>query len=603
MPENLGNDLNPNQTTAIATQKTDSAGSGSNVGATSGSSAGSGQQSGQTGAQAGEILKDQAFDNNVAQVNREFQEKSTLKKAHDLNLPYVNIGKTPLNPDYLRLLDFEIEKKAKIIPFFKFGKKVRVAVQDIENQDTKNAINELTTKGYEVSLSLSSLSGIEAALKVAEKQNQYKKIEIVTTVAQQAIATYEKEIAGLSELSKKLDSVTAEEALNLLNVGAMKTGASDAHYEPEPDKVIVRFRIDGILHKVFELKPQTYKNLSNQMKYESKMQLNVFTIPQDGRYSFMFNEKQIGVRVSSLPTPFGESFVCRFLVGDDKVITLEELGFQGLALTKLKKATKISHGMILSTGPTGSGKSTTLFSILSVMKSPENKVITLEDPVEYPISGVTQSQIDEKRNYTFASGLRAVLRQDPDIVMLGEIRDLETAETATQAALTGHVLLSTLHTNSAIETIPRLINMGLPPFMIAPSLNTIIGQRLVRKVCPNCVTLEDLTTSEKQEFEMVLKNLKNINPGAAIDVPAKAPKIHGCDKCSQTGYKGRLVLAEVITVSSEMKQLILNNSSSVNLIAAARKEGILTMREDGFLKVAQGMTTLEEVYRVTNIVG
>jgi len=537
----------------------------------------------------------------MSNINRDFQEKAVLKQAESLNLPYVNIGKTPLNPDFLKLVSLDEARKSRIIPFFRVGKKVRVAVEDINNSDTKAVIKDLESKGFEINMNLASSAGIDDALNIYDQTQKYKKIEIIESVEEKSIKTYEKEIAGLKELSAKLDTVTAEEGLNLLDIGAMKTGASDVHYEPSEKIVNVRFRIDGVLHNVFEIKTDTYRRLANQLKYVSHMQLNVTTVPQDGRYDFKFNEQRIAVRVSSIPTPYTESFVCRYLPSEEIALSFEDLGFQGLALTKLNKVCDISHGMVLVTGPTGSGKTTTLYSILSKMNTPEAKIITLEDPVEYNLHGVTQSQIDEKRDYDFAKGLRAILRQDPDIVMLGEIRDLETAQTAAQAALTGHVVLSTLHTNSAIETIPRLVNMGLPPFMIGPSLNTIIAQRLVRKVCPKCSTLDPISDSAKKEFGEIMNNLKNVNPGDAIAVPEKVQVAHGCDACSQTGYKGRLVICEVITLNNAMKDLILNKASLVELIAAARKDGMITMKEDGFRKVAQGLTTLEEVYRVTNV--
>lgn len=537
----------------------------------------------------------------VENINRDFQEKSTMRSAKEKKLPYIYLSKTPLNPDFLKLLDVDTSRSARIIVFFKSGNNVRVAVEDPDKAETTAAVAALKEHGYTVEINMASTVGIDDALKTYDATQKYKKIENIESVEEKSIKTYEKEIADLSELPKQLEIVTAQEALNLLDVAAMKTKASDIHYEPGEAHVNVRMRIDGVLHKVFELKTSLYSKIAEQIKYQSKMRLNVNSVPQDGRYLFSFNEVKVGVRVSSIPTPYGESFVCRYLPSNNKILTLEELGFQGLALTKLKKATAISQGMVLITGPTGSGKSTTLFSMLSLMKNPENKVITLEDPVEYYIDGVTQSQMDEKNGYDFSSGLRTILRQDPDIVMLGEIRDLKTAETAAQASLTGHVLLSTLHTNSALEAIPRLINMGLPAFVAAPSLNTIVAQRLVRKVCPNCSTKEPISDSAKKEFETVLKNLKAVNSGIEQEVPTEIAKVVGCDKCSNTGYLGRIVIDEVITISSEMKRLILNNKSSVDLISAARKEGITTMREDGYIKVAQGLTTLEEVYRVTNV--
>lgn len=534
-------------------------------------------------------------------INRELQEKSVLAYAKSLNLPYIDIAKAPLNPDFLKILDISFAKSGRVVPFFKVAKKVKVAVDNIDRAETKLALKNLEDNGYELSLSLASASGIDDALKIYDTTQQYKKIDIVEKVEESSVKTYEKEIANLSELPTKLAAVTAEEGLNLLNIAAMRTGASDIHYEPGINGVNVRFRIDGILHVIFQLSQSIYKNISNQIKYESRMRLNSYTVPQDGRYTFTFNENKVAVRVSSIPTPYGESFVCRFLPSGKKQLALSDLGFQGSSLKKLEAATKISQGMILVTGPTGSGKSTTLYSLLTAMNKPENKTITLEDPVEYYIAGVTQSQIDEKNGYTFASGLRTILRQDPDIIMLGEIRDIETAETAAQAALTGHILLSTLHTNSAIESIPRLINMGLAPFMVAPSLDTIVAQRLARKVCPSCFKMDNISESQREEFEKIMDNLKNINPSAVVPIPEKIAIAQGCDNCSSTGYKGRLVIAEILTVNSEIKNLILKKSSSVDIISSARKNGMITMREDGYIKVAQGLTTLEEIYRVTNL--
>ncbi len=535
------------------------------------------------------------------QINREFQEKDALRRANEFNLPYVNIGKTILNPDFLRLIDAETAKKGRIVPFYRLGTKLRVAVEDPRNEYTVKAIENLKAKGFEVSPNLCSTSGLEEALKKYNLEKHYKKPDLVDKVKRSGVQTYKQELSDLSEIPKKLGGVTAEEGLNMLNIGATRTGASDAHFEPNERDVVVRFRIDGMLHKVFNIAHKDYDKISKQIKYKSKMQLNVTTIPQDGRYDFMVNKNKLDVRVSSIPTPYGESMVCRFLDSKNMNFDFEELGFQGLALKKLESASGISHGMILVTGPTGSGKTTTLYSILSKMKNDQNKIVTLEDPVEYKIDGITQSQIDEKHGYNFAAGLRSLLRHDPDIVMLGEIRDLETAETAAQAALTGHVLLSTLHTNSAIESIPRLVNMGLPPFMVAPAVNTIIAQRLVRKVCPKCSTMEAITESEKTEYEQIMENLRQVNPGVAIDIPTKLPKTHGCEECSQTGYQGRMVVAEMVTIGEQMKNLILNKSSSVDLIATARKEGMITMREDGYIKAASGHTTLEEVHRVTNV--
>ena len=550
---------------------------------------------------AGQTAHGQDSGDIAGQVNREFLEKNVEKNAVELAVPYINLSKIALNPDFLKLIDFDECKKARAIVFYRTGNVLRVAVEDPNSEPVKKIVSDLESKNLKVNFALVSSISIDDALKTYEKHQQYKKTKIVKSVEEQSIDTYEKEIANLSELSKKLEAVTSEEALNLINIGAMKTDVSDIHYEPQEKTIIVRFRIDGVLHKVFEIKPSVYHNLTNQIKYECKMQLNVDTVPQDGRYTFVFNEKKIGVRVSSIPTPYGESFVCRLLISDEKPLTFEDLGFQNLALEKLKKATEISHGMVLSTGPTGSGKTTTLYSMLNIMNNDENKVITLEDPVEYHMDGVTQSQIDEKHDYTFDTGLKTVLRQDPDIVMLGEVRDLKTAKTCAQAALTGHVLLSTIHANSALETITRLINIGLKPFMVAPALDTVIAQRLVRKICKDCSTLEPISNSLRKEFEELFEKLKIVNPNLITEIPSQLPKTHGCDKCSNTGYSGRMVIAEVVSITPAIKNMIVDNASQEELFKAAREQGMITMREDGLLKIYQGITTIEEILRVTTV--
>jgi len=331
------------------------------------------------------------------------------------------------------------------------------------------------------------------------------------------------------------------------------------------------------------------------------MKLNINNIPQDGRYSFVLNGRKIDVRVSALPTEYGETFVCRLLDSKKKTLEFEDMGFVGRYLEMIKKTCGITNGMILVTGPTGSGKTTALYALLSKLSSPENKVITLEDPIEYHLEGISQSQVNEKREYTFAQGLRAILRQDPDIVMLGEIRDLETAETAAQAALTGHVLLSTLHTNNAIETIPRLINMGLPEFMIGPSIHTIIAQRLARKLCTDCRVEKEIPEAEKAEILKIATEIQKFQPELQIQIPEKLFYPVGCEKCSNTGYKGRISIIEMFVLEDEMKNSILAKEPSSKLRELARKQGMITMEEDGLLKVLQGTTTLEEIHRVTRV--
>ncbi len=544
-----------------------------------------------------------SVDQTLEKINRAFKERATIDRAKQLNMQYINISVTPINPDLLKLVPPETVKKALVMPFFKIGKKVRIAVADPENPDTKAALQELINNGYELNINLASDVGILEAARLYEGEQYKVKKVIETRLSEDKIKAYEEEIKQLGDLKTKLPAISSEEAVYLISVGALKTGASDMHLEPEEKSTRVRFRIDGVLHKIFDIEKTVYLNIVNQIKYQCKMKLNINNEPQDGRYSFVVNERKVDVRVSVLPTEFGETIVCRLLDSGRKIVEFEELGFWGENLQHISHLTKISHGMILITGPTGSGKTTTLYTMLDKFNKPESKVITLEDPIEYHLPGISQSQINEKRGYDFAGGLRSILRQDPDVVMLGEIRDLQTAETAAQAALTGHVLLSTLHTNSAIESIPRLINIGLPPFMVAPSLNTIIAQRLVRRICPACQKIEPVPKTEFDELTNLVEVIKKIRPSLNdLTVPSELPNAPGCEVCSHTGYKGRICVVEMVNVDYEMRDLILNKASSTKMIEAARRKGMLTMREDGVLKVLKGLTTLEEVHRVTAIV-
>lgn len=534
-------------------------------------------------------------------IDRDYLEQATLEKAKELGLSYINVAKAPINPDLLKILKPDTAKKAMMMPFFRIGKRLRIAIVDPDNPEAKRVIEELKKQKYLININLASEAGLQETLKLYESDQYKVKKEVETTYKEKDVQAYEEELIHLSELKAKVESVTSEEGLQFINMGAMKTGASDIHFEPGAKTVRVRFRIDGVLHKVFELDPGTYKNLINQIKYLAKMKLNINNVPQDGRFSFDLNQRKIDVRVSDIPTQFGESFVFRLLDSEKGLISYEEMGFKHDYLKKMEGLTNLTHGMILCTGPTGSGKTSTLYTVLSQFNSPESKIITLEDPIEYNLEGISQSQINEKRGYDFADGLKSALRQDPDIVMIGEIRDIDTAETASQAALTGHVVLSTLHTNSAVETIPRLINMGLPPFMVAPSLHTIIAQRLVRRVCDHCKVMRSIPEAKLKDIQKTVEAIKKVRPDLKVEIPKKLPQPAGCDKCSHTGYSGRIAIHEIINMDYEIRDMILKEESSNNILLAARRKGLLTLREDGILKVLEGITTLEEVFRVTGV--
>lgn len=530
-------------------------------------------------------------------INRDLEEKVVQEKAVQLKMPYIDVGAFPINPDVLHVVSPQEAKLAGLMPFYKSGKRIRIAVSDPHNEQMLRVVKMLEGKGQQVQLNLASAASIEQAYKLYGS-DQYRSAVAIKNVVKENEINYEKELENLVQLKEKLAVMPSEEALNLLNVSAIKAGASDLHFQPEENGCTVRFRIDGVLHQVFEISSAVFANLANQLKYKSKMKLNVTTVPQDGRFAFTVNEVKIDVRVSSIPTEYGESFVCRILNTAKNFGDFKELGFSGKNLELLESAKNLTQGMVLVTGPTSSGKTTTLYVLLTKFNSPDVKIITLEDPIEYHLRGVTQSQINEKRGYGFAEGLRSVLRQDPDTVMVGEIRDLETARVCAQAALTGHVVLSTLHTTSAVDTVPRLVTIGLSPVMIAPALSMVVAQRLVRKLCGGCKKARAVTVEEKLVLEKSLKEIQAILPKSEITVPQEIFKPVGCEECNTIGYRGQMVICEVLALDDELRTAILNNASSGDVLKLGQKKGMLTMFQDGILKVLAGETTLSELQRV-----
>ncbi len=407
-----------------------------------------------------------------------------------------------------------------------------------------------------------------------------------------------KNIADFKELIKKSLRKRITELVQIILVGAFYLDASDIHIEPEEKQAKFRLRIDGVLHDVFYFEPILYEKFLSRIKLLSKLKLNITTRPQDGRFSILIEESSIEVRTSSVPAEYGESLVLRIL-NPKWVVTMEALGLRKDILKIFKEEVEKPNGMIICTGPTGSGKTTTLYAFLQKIISPEIKIITIEDPIEYHLKGVSQTQVDEARGYDFANGLRAIVRQDPDVILVGEIRDLETAQIAIQAALTGHLVLSTIHTNDTAGTIARLQALGEKATNIAPALNIAIAQRLVRKVCPKCLKSKTISSEDLKKIEKNLKNLPSNIKIPKLSPETKIPYARGCRDCNGTGYKGRIGIFEGFIVDDEMERFILTSPSIVDMREKAIKKGMVLMRQDGFLKVLNGVTTVEEVERVT----
>ena len=410
-----------------------------------------------------------------------------------------------------------------------------------------------------------------------------------------------REVKNLSDFKKKIEKSLNKRTTDLIKIiltGAFYLDASDIHIEPQEKQIKMRLRVDGVLHDILFFDSSAYKKLLSRTKLLSKLKLNVTDRPQDGRFSILLEGTSIEIRTSSIPAEYGESLVLRIL-NPKWVVDMESLGLRKDLLKLFIEETKKPNGMIICTGPTGSGKTTTLYAFLQKIYNPGIKIITIEDPIEYHLKGISQSQVDEAKGFTFANGLRAIVRQDPDIILIGEIRDLETAQIATQAALTGHLVLSTVHTNDAAGTIARLHALGEELANIAPSLNIAIGQRLVRTICKKCAEVKKILP---EDFKTIEKDLKNLPKGT--DTPKLTPNskiayAKGCEDCSFTGYKGRIGIFEAFLIDDEMEKFIMSAPSITDMREKAIKKGMVLMRQDGFIKVLKGITTIKEIERVT----
>lgn len=445
----------------------------------------------------------------------------------------------------------------------------------------------MTTNSSKTSSSNSSIKN-EEQLQDAIKHEQEK---IAPTLQNERFAELEK------VLHETLGRQDSENALTLITKWALALGSSDIHYDTTESDIRVRIRIDGNLAQIVSLSKAEYKLLLERLKYKSNLKLNITEVPQDGKYRVTDNGDRIDVRVATLPAKYGENVVCRILDSTKSIPAIEDLGFMWTSKRQVEQSLKKKNGTILVTGPTGSGKTTTLYSMLTHLNTPERKIVTLEDPIEYELPGVVQSEVDEKKGYTYQTGLKALLRQDPDIIMVGEIRDLESATTAMQAAMTGHLVLSTLHTKSAGETIERLLNMGVPNYVLASGLDVIIAQRLVRRLCPHCMESYEADARQVDIIKYMLKDIGMENIAGKTD-KYTLHRSTGCSECGMTGYKGRIGIYEVLVFSEEIRTLIRNGASPKTIIDAARRKDLILMREDGIMKAMQGKTSLEELFKI-----
>ncbi|MDP2691810.1 MAG: GspE/PulE family protein [bacterium] len=528
----------------------------------------------------------------IAEINREFKERDIKTRAKKEGTKYIDLKNSPINHDAIQLTTWSEVEKRQAVPFEIAGRTLHVACVDPQSGPAQELINRLIQQGYQVESYVCSPEGIQSVKRYFDQVMRQEPIVLQKTVEEGNIPTDWK--ALLNEKKKVYEKASGPEMMNTLNLQATQFKASDIHFQPEEDQVVMRMRRDGLLYEVLSISNKQFQMLSSEIKRAAGIKINIQQTPQDGEYQYEVNNRRIGVRVSTLPTQYGESIVLRILDAQNAMVDINQLGFTDYQKTLIVDQLKKETGLILVTGPTGSGKTSTLYSCIHAINTPEKKIITLEDPIEFEIHNVTQSEIVEEEGYTFAMGLRHVLRQDPNVIMVGEIRDKDAAEIAFQAALTGHMVLSTVHSNDAVLTIPRLLNIGVKPYILALGLEMVIAQRLVRRLCQSCRTPAQISEAERADIDQVKASLAS----KGITIPEEQIfNAKGCDECHGEGYNGRMVMAEILKINEAIRRSVLAGESAEQIVAIAEKEGYIRIKEDGVLKVLQGLTTLQEVWK------
>lgn len=541
----------------------------------------------------------------LAELYEQEEEALARTLSQKYGVEYVDLTRVSIDTDALRLIDEQEARKVEIAPFRKIGKKVFVALRAPNRTDSLEAVQNIERLGYQTRLFMVSTASLTHAW------DHYSDISHATAseggvlnISSEEIERIKNELKSVEDVQKNVDAGIASKkthrvsrVLEVLIGGGLALDASDIHIEPEEDVVRVRFRLDGVLTDLLKFDHETYRLLLSRIKLLSGLKLNIKTAAQDGRYSVKVGDGEMEIRTSIIPGNYGETVVMRLLDPSTIGLPLDALGMDDFLMKLFTNEIKKPNGMILNTGPTGSGKTTTLYAFLTAVNKPGVKIITLENPVEYHLSGIVQTQIE--KDYTFASGLRSILRQDPDVIMVGEIRDPEVASTAVHAALTGHLVFSTLHTNNAAGTFPRLIDIEVQPEILGSAVNLAMAQRLTRRLCDSCKKQAPITGEARAKIDQLLHNIPRPE-----DLPDNKDTMWvpvGCDKCGGSGYKGRIAILEAILMDEAVEAAVRNRPSELDIWRASRPQGIRRMAEDGVVKVLQGVTALDELARVVDI--
>ncbi len=548
-----------------------------------------------------------SVEDQLLKMQREAEERDAQRRAQERGVPYLPPDKVLINLEALEVISHERAKEGHLVPIAIREKKLAVILYDPKLKKTQELLIALKTEGYEITAYIVSLSSLTYALDFYK----FVKTEKKTIVGEVSVEANEGELAKadiakfdtLSKVRQLIDDTNnagkISDIVRVVLLGAMANKASDIHFEPTETSVRLRYRIDGLLNDIYtNFTHGVYRSVLSRIKMLSNLKLNVRDEPQDGRFTIDLSTKKVEVRVAIAPSEYGEVVVMRLLDPDAINLSLEQLGLRPDDLKIVLEQLDRPNGMAINTGPTGSGKTTTLYAFLRRKADAQTKIITIEDPIEYHIDGIEQTQVNEEAGYTFAGGLRSLMRQDPDIILVGEIRDKDTAEIATQAALTGHLVFSTVHANSSAGAIPRLLDLGVKALSLAPALNLLIAQRLVRRLCTACRQPVAIDDDLKKKIDALVQKL----PPRVDKTPYQNITIYkpvGCDKCNDTGYKGRVAVYELLVVNPAIQELIVAGAGQMDIEREVAKTDFVSMQQDGILKIISGMTTFEEVEETT----
>ncbi|MBI4068184.1 type II/IV secretion system protein [Candidatus Kaiserbacteria bacterium] len=548
---------------------------------------------------------DQKSDERIEQLRRREEEELAKMLAGKYGVEYTDLTSKSIDTDALQLVPEQEAHDSEVAAFRKIGKRLFVAMRAPERANSLQTIANLERLGYQVRRFMVSQASLLHAW------DRYRDLSMATeteagvlTISNDAIQKMLSELKSVKDVSDHVhenigskDTHRISRVLEIIMAGALSLGASDVHLEPEEAYVRMRYRLDGVLNELLTFDHTTYGMIASRIKLLSGLKLNIKNAAQDGRFSIVVNQKEIEIRTSILPGNYAETVVMRVLDPTTIGLSLEKLGFDKYLMEIFLKEIERPNGMILNTGPTGSGKTTTLYAFLRAVHKPGVKIVTIEDPIEYHLPGIVQTQVS--KNYSFAQGLRSTLRQDPDIIMVGEIRDGEVASTAVHAALTGHLVFSTLHTNNAAGTFPRLIDMGIQAEILGSSVNIAMAQRLVRRLCEHCRETAPIEGKNKENVERMLKNIPHPEDLPENRTMMWVPK--GCERCGGIGYKGRIGIVEAIFMDEEMEKTVRATSSEREIWRASARQQIRRMPQDGIVKVLRGITSIDEVERTVNI--